>query len=145
MPKQIDVKLVGIFREFSGNDSGNDVEIDGRIFGVTFNENPYEEKSQSDIFAFPHGPIRISQGEMVPIDMGSTEFFLSTPSTEPPRVNGVFLLFGGELNNSLGSGFGTISTFDITQPDVEQRHSVEIGSDNLKIRLDFVLTERFVW
>jgi hypothetical protein len=138
MPKIIDATLVAISFD-SGTGGAADLEISGRIFGTTFNENPHEEKSQRDIFTFPDGPITVAQGTPTAINSTAT-FVLSTPSTEPERLNGKFLQFGGSLDN-FGSGSKTITTFDIIQVNQPQSHSVRIVSGNAEIRLDFTLNE----
>jgi hypothetical protein len=132
MPKVIDVKLVGI--SVDGID-GQDVDITGNIFGVTFNEDPHEEEEPRDIFSFPDGPITITDGQTTP--MNATTSFVLTAGTEPPRLDAFFLKFGGDLN--FGSAFKTVTTEDFLVVGQEQKHRVRIVSDNLEIRLDFVL------
>ncbi len=138
MPKDVDVTLDRISADFFPPDPGRRLEIRGRIFGITFNENPHEEKSRKDIFAFPDGPITIAHGETVTIGGEAVRFIVSTPTTEPPRLNGQFLQFGGELDD-FGRSFQTLHTNHIHTPEQGLPQRVRILSGDQEIRLDFTL------
>jgi hypothetical protein len=67
MPKLVDVVLDRISADFFPPDPDRTVEIRGRVFGTTFNKDPFEEKQRKDIFTFPDGPIKIKHGQTVTI------------------------------------------------------------------------------
>jgi hypothetical protein len=138
MPKETDVTLDRISADFFPPDPSRTLEISGRIFGTTFNKDPFEEKSRNDIFTFPDGPISIAHGQTVTIGSEPIRFEVSTPSTEPPRINGQWLQFGGELNN-FGSAFEELHTNFIHTPDAGLPQRVKIVSGDQEIRLDFTL------
>jgi hypothetical protein len=133
MGKVVDVKLVGISADGT---NGKDVEIAGRIFGITFNEDPHEEDENRDIFTFPDGPITVVKGQTSPFT-ATRSFVLSTFPFEPLRLHGKFLKFGAELN--FGSEFATVASEDLALLDQEVPHRVRIVSGNAEVRLDFIL------
>src|SRR5262245_26268915 len=110
MSKSISVKLHEIICDFNG--FGDPILLSGDTFGSTFwndPNNPADLKETRKIYPFPGGPVRIAQGETVPIRMvDSVTFTLSTPTIEPPGLSPKFLKISGELNNGLGSQFMTL-------------------------------------
>lgn len=146
MGKIVNVKLVALFCDFSGNEPDDDLEITGSFWGVTYND-PSVEMSRREIFSFPSGPVKIAAQKLVSIDQ-ATNFTLGTPSIEPPNVAGKYLKFGGELvekdfppdvDDPLGSSFKTITTYDITQPEMTSHYHVRFQNDDQEIRADFEL------
>jgi hypothetical protein len=140
MPKTIDVKLVGLTGDFSGPVVTSGIAVQGRLFGVTFEEVPDEER---DIFTFPAGPITLQHQRPVPIG-NVTSFNLRNPSQDPPGSFAMSLRFGGTLTapstgDRFGQRFQTINTFTHTQPDIEFPHVVRFISGNQEVRVDFVL------
>jgi len=138
VPKLIDVRLFQIVCDRNG--FGGSIELTGNIFGVTF-DDPAVEKVRKDIYPFPGGPIRIAQGETVPIQMDdSITFLLSSPSTEPASANPKFINIGGDLSNGLGSKFLT-QDFTIQVPSCSEgpgrRFDLQFDSPNLRITLGF--------
>ena len=65
-------------------------------------------------------------------------YLVSTPSTEPPRLNGQWLKFGGEVQD-FGSGFKEMHTNFIPTPEEGLPYRVRIQSGDQEIRLDFTL------
>ncbi len=63
MPKFVDVELNEISADFFPPDPDRRVQLRGRVFGTTFNKDPFEQKQLKDIFMFPEGPIEIAHGQ----------------------------------------------------------------------------------
>ncbi|MDQ4004201.1 MAG: hypothetical protein M3259_10255 [Actinomycetota bacterium] len=140
MPKFVDVELDEVSADFFPPDPDRRVQLRGRVFGTTFNKDPFEQKQLKDIFMFPEGPIEIAHGQTVKINDAEERFAVSTPSTEPPRLNGQWLKFGGELDN-FGSGFTEdMHTNVIHTPEEGRPVRVRIRSGEQEIRLDFTMT-----
>ena len=76
MPKVIDVKLVGISADGTG---GNAVKVSGRIFGVTLFQNGGQDENR-DIFAFPDGPVTVTEGQVKGDLEIRLDFSLNMPS-----------------------------------------------------------------
>jgi hypothetical protein len=146
MPKLIDVTLQQI--ACTANGFGGAVQLNGDLFGITFNnelDNPGDVDDRRDIFPFPNGPISISQGQVVPVTMGAVTFSMAAPSAGP-SITPKFLKIGGELNGGLGSRFFVIGFQDplpfITQtgserPPAPRQFSLDYSSANLKVTLTF--------
>jgi|SRR5215813_15094384 len=147
MPKCIDVTLAKIVCDRNG--FGGSIQLTGNIFGATFQNNPdstNDQTSRKEIFPFPNGPIQISKGQTVEIEMeNSVTFCLSTPTTEPAGLNPRFLKIGGDINNDLGSSFFVIDNLiqlpisgDLENPPREK--DLVFSSPNLQITLRFGLS-----
>jgi hypothetical protein len=104
MPKEIDVTLTQIF--CNSNGFGGSIEVSGNIFGATFQNNPNDPKDQRAsraIFAFPDGPIRISEGQSVAIAAPAATFTLAAPDRDGPDSGPRFLRLGGDLTGIAGN------------------------------------------
>jgi hypothetical protein len=148
MPKQIEVTLDKITCDKNG--FGGSIQLAGNIFGATFYKDPNVTHVVKVIYPFPSGPISVSQGETVKIQMDSVNFFLSSGNQEPPGSNPNFMKIGGELSNGLGSNFFTIdSTIQLPQDNdpgaSPQEFDLTFSSDNLRITLGFGLLGGPVW
>jgi len=144
MPKMVDVRLDRISADFFPPDTDRRVEIQGRVFGTTFNKDPFEEKSRKDIYTFPDGPITIAHGQTVEIPLsnlvgGEDVRFLMKAFGLEGRIQPEFLNFGGELDN-FADGFKELHTNFLVAQDEPIPHRVEIKSGDQEIRLDFTVT-----
>lgn len=145
MPKQINVRLLKIVCK--RNASGGSIELNGSTFGATFQNNPddpNDEKERKDLFSFPAGPIRLSEGEQVPIHMENFPAFML--SANPPDNLPRFLKITGELNNGLGSNFLNISNTDgiAQEGDEPIPRDIEFNTSDLDVILTIGLSG-IVW
>jgi len=141
MPKDIDVKLVGISGDFTKAVPGGELAVTGRLFGVIFDEVPDEVK---DFFTFPDGAIAVRHQQQQSIDRTAT-FSLRNPSQDPPGIFGTSLRFGGilivaESGALFEEKFDTITTFTHTQVGQEHDHVLRFINGNQELRVDFVVT-----
>jgi uncharacterized protein YndB with AHSA1/START domain len=138
--RSIDVRLHSISCEDNG--FGGKIPIEGAIKGSTYfrdPNNPADLRDTRVIYPFPNGPVKVSEGETVSIQMDqSVSFTLRTPVHDPPEYPD-FLKVTVALNHELGTQawtFRNSDNFPLRREDPLLK-GMTFSTPNLRVKLVF--------